>query len=160
MLNENFLKWANFSSASLVSMSGSSVSTSQMGGGIAGYVNNVSAYYSNNASGSYVDVGFGNTPESQSDNKLAISNAVDSPALTFISNGFVANGTYPYLRNLTTTYVNNSGNDVTITEIGYVQKGGQANNAGYNALMSREVLDTPILVPSGQQVSITISFEL
>lgn len=160
MLNENFLKWANYSSTSLVSMSGANVSTSQMGGGIAGYVNNVSSYYSNNASGSYVDVGFGNTPESQSDNKLAISNAIDSPVLTFISNGFVANGTYPYLRNLTTTYANNSGNDVTITEIGYVQKGGQANNAGYNALMSREVLDIPILVPSGQQVSITISFEL
>lgn len=160
MLNENFLKWANFSSASLVSMSGSSVSTSQIGGGLAGYVNNTNSYYSSNSAGSYVDVGFGNTPETQSDNKLAISNAIDSPTLTFISNGFVANGTYPYLRNLTTTYANNSGNDVTITEIGYVQKGGQASNAGYNALMSREVLDTPILVPSGQQVSITISFEL
>lgn len=160
MLNENFLKWASFSSTSYVSMSGANVQTAQVGGSIVAAVNNVNAYYSNTASGSYVDVGFGNTPESQSDNKLAISNAVDSPTLTFISNGFVANGTYPYLRNLTTTYANNSGNDVTITEIGYVQKGGQASNAGYNALMSREVLDTPILVPSGQQVSITISFEL
>ena len=160
MLIENFLKWASFQSASYVSMSGANVYTSQAGGAITAASNDVNAYYTTATAGSYVDVGFGNTPESQSDNKLAISNAVDSPTLTFISNGFVVNGTYPYLRNLTTTYANNSGNDVTITEIGYVQKGGQANNAGYNVLMSREVLDTPILVPSGQQVSITISFEL
>lgn len=160
MLNENFLKWASYTSTSYVSMSGANVQTAQAGGAITSQSNNVNAYYTTATGGCYVDVGFGNTPESQSDNKLAVSNAVDSPTLTFISNGFVAAGVYPYLRNLTTTYANNSGNDVTITEIGYVQKGGQANNAGYNVLMSREVLDTPILVPSGQQVSITISFEL
>lgn len=159
MLNENFLKWST-SNIAVTNMNGTSSTTSQIGGNIISNVNNVNSYYSNATAGSYVDVGFGNTPETQSDYKLAISNAVDTPTLTFISNGFVAQGTYPYMRNLTTTYVNNSGNDVTITEIGYVQKTNTANAPTGNALLSREVLDTPILVPNGQQVSITISFEL
>lgn len=155
----NFLKW-HFSNQSFIGFGGTTVTQNNSGGNITAYANNASAFFSTSFVGSYIDVGFGNTPEDKDDYKLAVSNAVDSPVLTFISNGFVASATYPYIRNLTTTYANNSGSDITITEVGYAQKGGTANSTAHNVLLTRTVLDTPIIVPNGKQVAITISLEL
>lgn len=155
----NYLKW-HFSNQSFVGFGGTTVTQNNGGGNVVANTNNASAFFSNNLAGSYVDVGFGNTPEDKDDYKLAVSNAVDSPVLTFVSNGFVASVTYPYIRNLTTTYANNSGSDVTITEVGYAQKAGTANSTAHNVLLTRTVLGTPIVVPNGKQVSITISLEL
>lgn len=155
----NFLKW-HFTNQSFVGFGGTSISQANVGGNITANANNASAFFSTSFVGSYVDVGFGNTPEDKDDYKLAVSNAVDSPVLTFISNGFVASATYPYIRNLTTTYANNSGSDITITEVGYAQKAGTANSTAHNVLLTRTVLDTPIVVPNGKQVAITISLEL
>lgn len=155
----NYLKW-HFSNQNFTSFGGGSITQVNGGGNVTAYANNASSFFSNNTAGSYIDVGFGNTPEDKDDYKLAVSNAVDSPVLTFISNGFVASATYPYIRNLTTTYANNSGSDITITEVGYAQKANTANSTAHNVLLTRTVLDTPIIVPNGKQVAITISLEL
>lgn len=159
MILKNFMNWIQ-NNVSYTSFAGGNVSQGSMGGNITGNANNVNCYYSTGVGGSYVDVGFGNTPATENDYKLANSNAVDTPTLTFISNGYVAAGTYPYIRNLTTTYSNDSANDVTITEIGYAQKSTAVNASGSNVLLVREVLDTPILVPAGKTVSVTITMEV
>lgn len=159
MILKNFLNWIQ-NNASYTNFAGGNIMQSYMGGNITSYSNNVNSHYSTAPVGSYVDVGFGNTPVTESDYKLANSNAVDTPTLTFISNGYVAQGTYPYIRNLTTTYSNDTGNDVTITEIGYAQKYDSANSSANNVLLVREVLDTPIVVPAGKTVSVTITMEI
>lgn len=160
MILKNFIYWTQNNVGSYRNFLGNTTTQGNVGGNITGYANAVNCYYTNNVSGSYVDVGFGNTSETADDYKLANSNAIDTPTLTFISNGYVTAGTYPYLRNLTTTYSNDTGNDVTITEIGYAQKSGQANNGAYNCLLTRTVLDTPIIVPAGKTVSVTITMEI
>lgn len=159
MVLKNYMNWIQNNSG-YTNFAGGSVAQGSMGGNITANVNNVNCYYSTGSQGAYVDVGFGNTPATENDYKLANSNAVDTPTLTFISNGYVATGTYPYIRNLTTTYSNDTGNDVTITEIGYVQKSTAANASANNVLFVREVLDTPILVPAGKTVAVTITMEV
>lgn len=159
MIVNNFMRWI-LNSQTYVNFTGTTTSQTNMGGNITSYSNNVNSYFSNGTSGSYVDVGFGNTPETENDYKLANSNAIDTPTLTFISNGYVASSTYPYIRNLTTTYANNTGNDVTITEVGYVQKGTGASSGTSNILFTRTVLDTPITVPAGSTVAVTITMEV
>ena len=162
MILSNFLSWL-INNASWTSMAGTSISQTNGGGAVTANANNVNCYYTTTLSGSYVDVGFGNTAETASDYKLANSNAMDTPTLTFVSNGFVASGTYPYVRNLTTTYANNTGNDVTITEVGYVQKSGNTSsgsNPAFDVLLTRTVLDTPITVAAGSTVAITVTLEV
>jgi hypothetical protein len=155
----NYLRW-HFSNQSFVGFDGTTVTQNNGGGTVVANTNNAAAFFSNSLAGSYIDVGFGNTPEDKDDYILAESNAVDSPVLTFVSNGFVASATYPYIRNLTTTYANNSESDVTITEVGYAQKSGTANSKAHNVLLTRTVLGKPIVVPKGKQVAITISLSL
>jgi len=156
MLLTNFLKWT-LNNQTYTNLGGTNTGQGSMGGNISAYVNGGTAYYGVSAMGSYVDVGFGNTPEDPSDYKLANSNAIDTPTLTFISNGYAISGTYPYVRNLTTTYANNTANPVTITEVGYVQQStGTLNNS---ILMTRTVLDSAIIVPAGGTVAITITLE-
>jgi len=160
MILKNFIYWTQNNVGTYKNFLGNDTTQANIGENITNYSNAVNCYYTNNLRGSYVDVGFGNTPETADDYKLANSNAIDTPKLTFISNGFVTAGTYPYIRNLTTTYSNDTENYVTITEVGYVQKAAQASNGGYNCLLTRTVLDTPIFVPAGKSVSVTITMEI
>ena len=162
MFLKNFIAWVNGNTAATLytAFSGVNVSAGYIGGNITAYTNRVDGYYSNAVGCSYVDVGFGTTPVTKNDYKLNNSNAIDTPILTFLSNGYVLDNTYPYIRNLTTTYVNNTENDVTITEVGYAQKGNYASDSNRNVLMTRTVLDTPIVVPAGKQVAVTVSLEV
>ena len=160
MILKNFIRWTQSYEATPKNFLGNNTSQANIGGNITGYINSVNSYYTNAASGSYVDVGFGNTPETADDYKLANSNAIDTPTLTFISNGYVTAGTCPYIRNLTTTYSNDTEDDVTITEVGYVQKAARANDGAYNCLLTRTVLDTPIVALAGKQVAVTVSLEI
>lgn len=163
MYTINFLYWVNtatISSAIFKNFANTNARGDAIGGLITNYSHNPSTYYTNTNSGVYVDIGFGDTPPTSNDYKLEDSNACDTPTLTFISNGYPSNYTYPYIRNVTTTYVNNSGSDVTVKEIGLVQKGSTANNNEQNVLITRNVLDTPIVVPNGSQVSFTVSLEI
>lgn len=163
MFTKNFLYWTStntLSTSIFKTFANTSQNAGNVGGLLTNYNHNTSSYYANATAGSYVDVGFGNTPPTSDDYKLEDSNACDTPTLTFISNGYPSINTYPYVRNVTTTYANNSGSDVTIKEIGLVSKSGTANSKQNNMLITRTVLDTPIVVPNGSQIAVTVSLEI
>lgn len=118
------------------------------------------AYFANSQSGMYVDVGFGNTPETSGDYKLSDSNAIGDNAgkLTWISS--VPSTKYPALRTVISSYRNNTGEDVTIREIGIATKGGSINQPTYNVLLTRKVLESPVVVHPGETVTFTEAIEL
>lgn len=118
------------------------------------------AYYTNNTKGMYIDVGFGNTPETSNDYRLADSNAIGDNAgkLTWISS--VQSAVYPSLRTVISSYRNNTNEDVTIREIGIVQKNSSSNYMAKNSLMTRKVLESPVVVHPGETVTFTEAIEL
>lgn len=117
-------------------------------------------YYSTSGYGWYVNVGFGDTAEDKDDYKLAVDNIVDSNlALTFVSSSI--NYKSNAFRSVVTNYVNNSGSDLTVKEIGLIGKSyTTANETRRNVMIARKVLDTPVVVPAGASVSLTYSLEL
>lgn len=155
MVLENFIKWTI--STVLKSFANTDIGTNNYGGNITQF-STYSSYYINSSSGRYVDIGFGDTPETQSDYKLADSNACDTPTLTWVSS--VESRDYPSIRTVTSTYRNDTGSDVIVKEVGMVTHGGGASNNAYNALLTRKVLDTPVTVAAGEVKAFTVSLDV
>lgn len=56
---------------------------------------------------------------------------------------------------VTATYKNNTGSDITVKEIGLMAAVGQAG-ANYHILLTRDVLNTPVTIPAGQERAFTV----
>ena len=155
MVLENFINWS--ASSVLKSFANADINTTRQGGNITTLYAN-SSYYTNNLQGRYVDIGFGDTPETSTDYKLADSNAVDSPTLTWVVSSEAR--VYPSLRVVSSTYRNDTGSDVIVKEVGMVTHGSGVSDNSYNALLTRTVLDTPIIVAAGETKTFTISLDV
>lgn len=55
------------------------------------------------------------------------------------------------------SFVNTSGTDITVSEVGLTKRANW-ELSWYNFLMYREVLATPITVPAGQGITVTLTF--
>lgn len=55
------------------------------------------------------------------------------------------------------SFVNTSGTDITVSEVGLTKRASWASS-WYNFLMYREVLATPVTVPAGQGITVTLTF--
>jgi hypothetical protein len=56
------------------------------------------------------------------------------------------------------TFTNNSGNAITVKELGYYTTGG-ATSAGHPIMLLRDVLPSPVEIAAGQTATITYTFE-
>lgn len=120
---------------------------------------NVTTSVSFSSSGAGIRVGTGGTAASEDDYKLEaqITSGMSASSVTPTYN--VDGSGNPYLEYLF-TLTNNTSNDITVREIGYVQslrvastQGGKANTSS-NFLFDRTVLDTPVTVPANDSAAI------
>lgn len=156
MILKNFIPWSQ--NLYLTVFSGGINGAVNLGGNITTMPNNSDTHYINATYGRYVDVGFSTTVPTIDDYKLADSNAIDTPTLTFINSN--ETGIYPSIRTVTSLYRNDTNSDVIVTEIGIATKGNGANNSDINALLTRTVLSTPVTVHVGETMAFTESIEL
>lgn len=155
MVLNNYMKACRLES--MISFSGNTQSTGQQ----SVVCSNTAGYFTISGTGGWVDVGFGTTAVSVTDNILADSNSyggAHAGALTYVSCAFVA--TNPYLKCYTTVYRNDGSDDVTVTELGLVGKNGNTNNQNYSILLARTVLETPVVIPAGSTAAFTYGIKV
>lgn len=138
--------------------SGNGVNGSSIGGFNTNYTNQ-NVYYNNNSAGLYIDVGFGDTAPQKTDYKLEDSNVLDSNLLTWLISIYV-NDRLPYIRLISSTYRNDTANDVIVKEIGMIKKNGYSGVNTCNVLLTRTVLQTPVTMHPGDTVTFTVSLEI
>lgn len=97
--------------------------------------------------------GSGNTPATEDDYML------ESPlSLTFSARTIVPiydENNLPIGVNFVKTWINNTGADVTIREIGALLNYGTSTTTNTTILIERTVLETPVVVASGDTVSLS-----
>jgi hypothetical protein len=126
------------------------------------YAPSGTSYFTSTMGGWYVDIGFSDTAESFSEYKLVNSNSMDnSSLLTWVSSA--VDNSQPYIKCITSTYINNTGNDVIVKEIGIIVKNtGQASGGAlsYNYILARKVLDIPVTIHDGESYAFTYSISI
>ena len=132
-----------------VSLYTSNVFKNVVGQTVGAYVETLSAGVS------AVDIGFGNTPESASDYKLADGNT-SNQLLTIVNYGKNSAG----IGDIINAYLNvrnNDGANVTVKEIGFYTNPTNSGSTGGNntVLLLRKVLDTPVTIAPGETYSFT-----
>ena len=103
--------------------------------------------------GAYIEVGFGDTPESVTDYNLADSNK-DNPKLTYVAGGKNA-AIQGDINNLYANFRNDSGTNVTVREVGIVGNGVGNSSGDFSemCLFFRKVLETPVTIAPGETYS-------
>lgn len=124
----------------------------------------------NQAWGKYFDVGFGNTPATSDDVKLADGNLNIVIGSTTVLAGQMKLDKVSesqntkvdgQIDNYTVTLINNTNETLTVKEIGiYAQNGLVSSSAPRHCLILRKVLSTPIVFAPGDQYAITYSLSL
>lgn len=159
MLTKNYQLWTiGYNNPQITSFSGVKTTVGNVGGQAssnAAHSAGINAYYTNTNSGMYIDVGFGTTAETVDDYKLADSNSLNNNSLlTYLST--TVSMLFPDY-SVTSIYRNDTVNPITVTEIGLCTKGNSANNSVINCLLTRVVLDTPVVIQPGEIKSFTIT---
>ena len=111
----------------------------------------------NNTRPFYVGIGTGNDAVTESDYKL--SNALNI-SLTARSQSIGGNANkYTRFATVATTYTNNTGNAVTVKEIGiYVKYSTESSAIGF--YLTRELLDTPVTIAPGESYTFTAVIDI
>ena len=109
------------------------------------------AFYTTNVAGSYLDIGFGNTPVQKTDYKLDDSNLIDNSSVLTHLSGMILT-TVPYIRTIVSVYQNNTEDTYTIKELGLCIKGAFASSLSRNAIIARTVLSEPVVMEPGYSI--------
>lgn len=99
----------------------------------------------------FLDVGFGDTPETINDYSLENPNYI-SNTLTFLNSQIISKGDRE-IYNMVALFRNDTGSNVTVKEIGYYATMANTSSPSYNALLSRKVLNNPITIAPGESYS-------
>lgn len=103
----------------------------------------------------YVNIvaGSGNRPASEDDYMLETPLSLTYSGKTIVP--IYDENHLPIGVNFVKTWINNTGADVTIREIGALLNFGTSNSASTTILIERTVLETPVVVASGDTVSLS-----
>lgn len=108
--------------------------------------------YANSGGGSvWLDVGYGDTPETFDDIKLSNSNYSDRK-LTVLSMTSLSKSSKELI-NITETVRNDTDNNAIVKEIGYICNPTYQGNLNYCVLLMRKVLDNPVTIAPGESYS-------
>lgn len=99
-------------------------------------------------------VGSDDTPVTYDDYKISLISGLTGVSATEFQTGLIDNETI-FENTIKTIYTNSNADTVIIKEIGVYYN--VANNTSYATMIYREVLDTPIEVPSGANVVISLT---
>lgn len=145
MVLNNFLTILDATKRNFISTAGSSTAIATGGDTIlSGGAS--SAYYSTTTGQTWVEVGFGDTPESAEDYVLASPN--NGTLLTSVAQARIALGNREIL-DIVGTFRNNTGSNVTVKEVGVIGAARSANAA----LICRKVLENPLTIAPGEAYS-------
>ena len=111
----------------------------------------------NNTRPFYVGIGTGNDAVTESDYKL--SNALNI-SLTASSQSIGGNvNKYTRFATVATTYTNNTGNAVTVKEMGiYVKHSAESSSTGF--YLTRELLEIPVTIEPGESYTFTAVIDI
>ena len=107
--------------------------------------------YGGGSGSCFLDVGFGDTPETVDDYSLENPNYIAN-TLTFVNSQILSKGDRE-IYNMIALFRNDTGSNVIVKEIGFYSMMANTSSASYNVLLSRKVLNNPITIAPGESYS-------